>query len=87
VEAPPSEHLHTQFPDWQRAFESAMHESDPATLAVRLKAAKRAILCRLKAKSERPPSISERIALNDAIHWLRVLRSEGIGEGQLGQMG
>ena len=85
MEAPPSEHLHIQFPDWQRAFESAMRESDPARLAARLRAAKLAIFSRLKAKTEHPPSISERIALNDAIHWLRVLRSEGIPDSQLGQ--
>jgi hypothetical protein len=78
VEALPSEILHFQFPDWQRAFESAMSGSDSATLPARLQAAKEAIFCRLKNKTERPPGISERIALNDAIHLLRVLRSEGV---------
>ena len=73
----PSEPPNFQFPDWQREVESAMRESDGATLPLRLEAAKKAIFSRLKAKTERPPGILERIALNDAIHLLRVLRSEG----------
>jgi hypothetical protein len=77
VEALPSEPLTLQFPDWQRAFEAAMRETDPATLAARLRAAKLAIFSRLKTKAECPPGFLERIALNDAIHLLRVLRSEG----------
>jgi hypothetical protein len=74
----PSEPPNFQFPDWQRAFESAMDESDSTMLSARLQEAKAAIFFRLKAKTERPPGILERIALNDAIHLLRVLRSEGV---------
>jgi hypothetical protein len=76
VEALPSAQTF-QFPEWQRAFECAMRGSDSSTFPALLQAAKDAIFSRLKAKAARPPSTVERIALNDAIHLLRVLRSEG----------
>jgi hypothetical protein len=67
-----------QFPDWQREFEAAVRENDYAKLAERLQAAQAAILSRLRAKLDRPPGTLERIALNDAIHLLRLLRSENV---------
>ena len=72
----PSESRNIQFPEWQREFEAALREGDWTTLPDRLQAAKAAIFSRLKAKAERPPGTLERIALNDAIHFLRVLRNE-----------
>jgi len=77
MEALPSELQTFPFPEWQRAFEDAMRESDAATLPARLQAATHAIFSRLRAKAQRPPGTAERIALNDAIHLLRVLRSQG----------
>jgi len=85
VEALPSEPQTFQLPDWQRAFEDAMRGIDSATFPARLQAAKNAIFSRLRAKAERPPGPLERIALNDAIHLLRVLRSEGLPQCWLGQ--
>jgi hypothetical protein len=67
-----------QFPEWQPEFEAAMQENDQAKRPERLQALKRAIFLRLKSKTSRPPGTVERIALNDAIHLLRVLRSENI---------
>jgi hypothetical protein len=72
----PSEYNDLQFPDWQRGFEAALRERDQAKRAERLQAAKTAIFLRLKTKVTRPPGTLERIALNDAIHLLRILRSE-----------
>jgi hypothetical protein len=65
-----------QFPDWQGEFEAAVRENDQAKRSERLQALKVAIFLRLKTKASRPPGTVERIALNDAIHLLRMLRSE-----------
>jgi hypothetical protein len=81
----PSEPQTLQFPEWQCAFEDAMRESDSTNLPARIQAAKDAIFSRLRAKSERPPGSLERIALNDAIRLLRVLRSKGLPQCWLGQ--
>jgi hypothetical protein len=62
-----------------------MRESDSTNLPARIQAAKDAIFSRLRAKSERPPGSLERIALNDAIRLLRVLRSKGLPQCWLGQ--
>ena len=73
-----SESRSFQFPDWQPEFEAVMQENDQAKRPERLQALKIATLLRLKTKTSRPPGTVERIALNDAIHLLRVLRSENI---------
>jgi hypothetical protein len=68
--------LHTlQFPDWQCAFEAVLDETDRTKRPECLRIARAAIFSRLKAKLERPPGTLERIALNDAIHMLQVMRS------------
>jgi hypothetical protein len=72
----PTEFRVLQFPDWQGEFEAAVRENDPAKRPERLQALKVAIFLRLKTKTSRPPGTVERIALNDAIHLLRRLRSE-----------
>jgi hypothetical protein len=56
-------------PDWQHDFAMGVRSG-------KIQAAKRAVYLRLKAKSERPPGVVERIALNDAINLLRTLCSE-----------
>ena len=73
-----SESAKFQFPDWQPEFEAVMQENDQTKCPDRLRALKMAIFVRLKEKTSRPPGTVERIALNDAIHLLRVLRSENI---------
>jgi hypothetical protein len=75
-----SESRSFQFPDWQREFEAAMEENDQTQRPEGLQKARAAIFSRLKAMAMRPPGIVERIALNDAIHLLRILRSEGSSE-------
>ena len=71
-----SESSDFQFPEWQCEFEAAMCERDGNRLPERLKSARSAIFSRLRAKAVRPPGTLERIALNDAIHLLRVVRTE-----------
>jgi hypothetical protein len=73
-----SESRSFQYPDWQPEFEAAMQEADQAKRPERLQALKRAIFLRLKTKTSHPVGTVERIALNDAIQLLRVLRSEDI---------
>jgi hypothetical protein len=73
-----SESKSFQFPDWQPEFEAVMQETDQTKRPERFQALKRAIFLRLKVKMSRPPGTVERIALNDAIQLLRVLRSEDI---------
>jgi hypothetical protein len=65
-----------QFPDWQSQFEAAAREDDVGKRPERLRALRMAIFLRLKMNTSRPPGPVERIALNDAIHFLRVLRNE-----------
>ena len=55
--------------DWEHDFQMAVSSGQ-------LETAKAAIRTRLKAKADHPPGVLERIALNDAIHLLRTLRSE-----------
>lgn len=81
----PSESPTLQFPEWQSALEDAMRESELSTLPERIRAATDAIFSHLKEKSQRPPGSLERIALNDAIHLLRVMRREALSECLLGQ--
>jgi hypothetical protein len=80
-----SESRSFQFLDWQPAFEAAIEENEHTQCRDGLQRAKAAIFLRLKALATRPPGIVERIALNDAIHLLRILRSENprIGDSQL----
>ena len=79
------ESQHFQFPEWQCEFEALVRESDRTRLPERLQAAKATVFSRLKAKREHPPGTVERIALNDAIHLLRVLRSESVPQSWPGQ--
>jgi hypothetical protein len=65
-----------QFPDWQGELEAVVREDDIGKLRERLRASRRAILLRLESNISRPPGTVERIALNDAIHLLRVLQDE-----------
>jgi hypothetical protein len=62
-----------------------MHEYERTQHPKELQKAKAAIFLRLKAKATRPPGIAERVALNDALLFLRALRGEDscIGDSQL----
>ena len=73
-----SESTALQFPDWQREFEVAVCEHDHTKHPELLHAAEAAIFWRLKSRAKYPPGTLERIALNDAIHLLRVMRSENV---------
>jgi hypothetical protein len=74
----PSDPRYAEIPDWQHEFENAVQDSGQDGCYARLQAAKAAISRRLRTKTEYPPGILERIALNDAIHLLRVLRKENL---------
>ena len=76
MESVSTEFTALQFPDWQGELEAVEREDDIGKLRERLRASRRAILLRLKTNTSRPPGTAERIALNDAIHLLRVLRNE-----------
>jgi hypothetical protein len=65
-----------QFPDWLGEFEAVVREDDIGKRPERLRALRTAIFLRLKTNASRPPGTVERIALDDAIHLLRVLRNE-----------
>jgi hypothetical protein len=80
-----SKSVSIQSPDWQPAFEAAIKENDHPDCRDGLQKAKAAIFLRLKNLAARPPGVVERIALNDAIHLLRVLRRENsrTGDSQL----
>jgi hypothetical protein len=74
----PSESSNLQIPDWQREFDTALRGNGRANRSERLQAAKAAIFLRLKSKAARPPGTLERIALNDAIQSLRILKNESL---------
>jgi hypothetical protein len=76
IESVSTEFTALQFPDWQGEFEAVEREEDIGKLRERLQASRRVILLRLKTNTSRPPGTVERIALNNAIHLLRVLRNE-----------
>lgn len=71
----PSELTTFRYPDWQTVFEFIMRGMDEVNRPERLHAARAVIFSRLRVKRGYPLGMVERIALNDAIHLLRVLRS------------
>ena len=63
---PPIDPISNPVSHWQQDFITAIRSG-------KIQAAKTAIYLRLKAKSQRPPGVAERIALNEAITLLRAL--------------
>ena len=60
--------------DWQNALQEAIHEHDPQVMDEKIRAAEKAILCRMQDCSSRPDSLEEQ-ALLDALGSVRILRS------------
>jgi len=65
-----------KFPEWQRPYQDALSELDPAKLTAKIAAAEAAIAVRLASIPEGPESREERQAINDALSALRVLKRE-----------
>jgi hypothetical protein len=62
-----------RYPEWQTAHHAAMIELDETKLIAKAKEAEAAIFHRLQALTAASNHTEERIALDDAIHELRVL--------------
>jgi len=66
-----------RFPEWQREYAAALLESDRAKLQKCIAAAETAILARLKALVDSTDHEQERMAIDDALHALRLLKQDG----------
>lgn len=62
--------------EWQRLYLAAMTEIDKARLAEKLYNAESAIFERLQKLTAKPETEAERVAIDDAIHGLQVLKRE-----------
>ena len=65
-----------RFPNWQREYESAVLETDKSVLFKRVEVAEAAILARRDALEHDSSSQIERIAIEDALANLRVLKRD-----------
>jgi hypothetical protein len=65
-----------QYPEWQRPLQAALLELDPAKLGPKLDAAESAIFERLQANSQGGVHHPERVAMEDALSSLRVVKRE-----------
>jgi hypothetical protein len=64
-----------RYPEWQKPYEEALIEFDKSKLAQRVAAAERAILNRHEKILEDPGYATERQAMEDALVFLRVVKS------------
>jgi hypothetical protein len=64
-----------RYPEWQKPYEEALIEFDKSKLAQRVAAAERAILNRREKIFEDPAHATERQAMEDALVFLRVIKS------------
>jgi hypothetical protein len=62
--------------DWKRTYEQALNESDAGKLIARICAAESALCVRLQQMSYGPTHRDEAMAIYDAVHSLRLLRSK-----------
>jgi hypothetical protein len=65
-----------QYPDWQRPLQEALLELDPTRLRTKLDAAESAIFERLQANLQGGVHHMERVAMEDALSSLRVVKRE-----------
>jgi hypothetical protein len=65
-----------QYPEWQKPLQEALLELDPAKLRAKLDAAESAIFDRLQANSHGGAHHPERVAMEDALSSLRVVKRE-----------
>jgi hypothetical protein len=75
---PEEEHamMDLRYPEWQTAYFSVMREMDDTKLVAKAKEAEAAIFLRLQALGTSSNHHEERLALEDAIRGLRVLRRD-----------
>ena len=73
-----------RFPNWQREYESALLETDKSVLFKRVEVAEAAILARRDVLEHDSSSQTERVAMEDALANLRVLKRDQLhfGEGE-----
>jgi len=73
-----------RFPNWQREYESALLETDKSVLFKRVEVAEAAILARRDALEHDSSGQTERVAMEDALVNLRVLKRDQLhfGEGE-----
>lgn len=68
-------HAGVRYAEWQKPYEEALIEFDKSKLAERVAAAERAILNRREKILEDPAYATERQAIEDALVFLRVIKS------------
>jgi hypothetical protein len=77
IDLPPESSSHLRYPAWEREYESALLEGDPAKLVQRIAQAEAAIFKRLQAlMSHSSDGHAERHAIQDALTALRVIKRE-----------
>jgi hypothetical protein len=64
-----------QFPEWQREYQEALFETDPARLPQRVMIAEFVLLKRLRAIAYNQDTIRERQKVEDALSMLRLLKN------------
>jgi hypothetical protein len=64
-----------RYPEWQKPYEAALIEFDKSKLAERVAAAERTILNRREKIFADPAYATERQAMEDALVFLRVIKS------------
>jgi hypothetical protein len=65
-----------KFPQWQGAYQEALLELNPTSLERKITNAEAAIFKRLQELSDNKDHHEERLALDDAISGLRVLKTD-----------
>jgi hypothetical protein len=71
-----------RFPNWQRDYESAWLETDKNVLFKRVEVAEAAILTRRDALEHDSSGPTERVAIEDALANLRVLKRDQLHFGE-----
>lgn len=65
-----------KYPEWEPAYQSAVLETDNELLPTRIAEAEKAILMRSLNLLSGPEHEAERTAIQDALHNIRVLKTE-----------
>jgi hypothetical protein len=67
-----------RYPEWQGQYCAALLDLDQQTLLVRVATAETAILARLSAISRSPEGRRERLAMEDSLRFLRLLKTQKV---------
>jgi len=76
---PSSPSLKILYPEWQPEYQAALLEFDPKQVIERVKEAETAIFNRLQSLLGSDNSQAERLAIEDALVGLRVIKRENLG--------